>query len=73
MRDLTDNNQRLDSIINAVRSLVKHDPKGKRSNVSPLSKGGTSKVSEKEKTSRRLIERVEKAISHQTGFHNNGK
>ena len=62
LRDLHQNSQRLDNILNSVRNLVKMDPKTKRASVSPLGKPAVKRGAEKDKTSRRLIDRVEKAI-----------
>lgn len=61
LKDITANNQRLDGIIAAVKGMMKFDAKNKRPSVSPLRKS----VVEKDKTSKRLIDRVEKAIIQQ--------
>ena len=61
---MNSNNQRLDNVINSVKGMMKVDPKGKRMGVSPLGKvANHSRAVEKDKSSKRLIERVEKAIS----------
>ena len=38
LKDITANNARLDSIINAVKALMKNDPRSKKLTVSPLRK-----------------------------------
>ena len=62
LKDFNLNNQRLDNIVNSVRTLVKMDPKTRRTGVSPLGKPNNKRVVEKDRTSKRLIDRVEKAI-----------
>jgi hypothetical protein len=62
LKDLNLNNQRLDNIIASIKTIMKVDPKTKRVGVSPLAKNVGSRVVEKDKSSKRLIERVEKAI-----------
>jgi hypothetical protein len=64
LKDININNQRLDGIIAMVKGVMKYDPKGKRIGVSPLKKT-SMKVVDKDKSSKRLIERVEKAIIQQ--------
>ena len=71
MKDLNQGNQRLDGIINKMKNLMKTDLRGKKAGVSPLGKMGM-KVNEKDKSSKRLIERVEKAITQQ-GLHHSTK
>jgi hypothetical protein len=51
---------------------MKNDPKGKRSHASPFSKISSKATNDKDKSSKRLIERVEKAI-HQQNTLNNSK
>ena len=48
---------------------MKVDPKAKRSTISPYSKVSSKTSNDKEKSSKRLIDRVEKAI-HQSMLHN---
>lgn len=62
LKDLNNNNQRLDNIISSIKNIMKVDPKNKRIGVSPLARNSTSRAVEKDKSSKRLIERVEKAI-----------
>ncbi len=63
LRDINNNNQRLDSIINCIRSLMKVDPKTRRTGVSPIAKSTQNRVNDRDKSNKRLIERVEKAIN----------
>jgi Asp-tRNA(Asn)/Glu-tRNA(Gln) amidotransferase C subunit len=60
----------LDGIIASVKALMKNDPKGRRPTVSPLKK---SAVIEKDKTSKRLIDRVEKALIQQSAYTHTSK
>lgn len=54
LKDLSLNNQKLDNLIASVRGLMKLDPKARKVGASPLGKG-MAKVSEKKKSSKRLI------------------
>ena len=64
------NNQKLDNVIANLKGMMKTDPKGKRPNLSPYSKISSKTIHINEKSSKRLIERVEKAISNQSMLHN---
>ena len=66
IKDITTNNQRLDAIINSIKGIMKIDPKVRKMGVSPMTKNCLSKPIEKDKTSKKLIERVEKAIYSQS-------
>jgi hypothetical protein len=65
LKDLNHNSQRLDSIIVSIRSLMRIDPKTKRPSVSPQCKSTNKRAVEKDTSSKRLIDRVEKAIYEQ--------
>ena len=69
IKDINTNNQRLDAVINSIKNIMKIDHKTKRIGVSPLGKSNINKATEKDKTSKRLIERVEKAIFEQSQQH----
>lgn len=63
--DLNSNNHRLDNLISCVRAIMKVDPYNKRTSPSPLGKSMIKRTTEKDKSNKRLIERVEKAINEQ--------
>lgn len=52
------NNHRMDRIISSVRTLLKIESKGKRSGISPMTKNMGQKGIQKDKSNKKLIERV---------------
>ena len=44
LKDINHNNQRLDNVLNSVRTLVKMDSKTKRNGVSPIGKSSVKRV-----------------------------
>lgn len=58
LKDINNNNQRLENIINSIKSLMKVDQKSKRSSVSPINKTSQHRGTDRDKSSKRLIERV---------------
>ncbi len=69
LKDINNNNQRLENIINSIKSLMKLDQKSKRSSVSPITKATQHRGADKDKSSKRLIQRVQKAISQSHTQH----
>lgn len=58
LKDINNNNQRLENIINSIKSLMKVDQKSKRSSVSPITKTPQQRGPDRDKSNKRLIERV---------------
>lgn len=69
LKDINNNNQRLENIINSIKSLMKVDQKAKRSSVSPITKATQHRGTDRDKSNKRLIERVQKAISGSDNQH----
>jgi hypothetical protein len=55
LKDINNNNQRLENIISLIKSLMKVDQKGKRSSVSPINKTTQLRGTDRDKSNKRLI------------------
>jgi hypothetical protein len=55
LKDINNNNQRLENIISLIKSLMKVDQKGKRSSVSPINKTIQLRGTDRDKSNKRLI------------------
>lgn len=58
IKDLNNNNQRMDTLIASVRALMKSDSKTKRVGVSPSRCTTAKRGIQKDKSNKKLIQRV---------------